>query len=158
MIFTRFAQDYSFDERLTTSAGSEGGGAIGVVWLLIIFALLIVMLAALWRVYTKAKQPGWAALIPIYNTYVLLKIAGRPWWWLLLMLIPFVNLIVSIIVLNDLSKSFGKDVVFTLLLFFLPVIGYPILAWGKAEYKGPSAAPDQSPAVTPPVAPAAPIA
>lgn len=157
MLLTRFAQDYNFDGQFTTAAEAEASGPISGVLLLIIFALVIFMLAALWRVYTKAKQPGWAAIIPIYNSYVLLKIVGRPWWWLLLMFVPFVNFIINIIVLHDLSKSFGKDVAFTVLLFFLPIIGYPILAWSGAEYGGPAAAPAQSPAATPPVPPSSTI-
>src|SRR5678816_3398799 len=65
----------------------------------IIFGLLIALLiiVAMWKVFTKAGQPGWASIIPIYNLYIWCKIVGRPWWWILLMLIPFVNFIVAII-------------------------------------------------------------
>jgi len=136
----RFAQDYDVTYTEFTTSNTEGS-AISAVWLFVGLGLIVFMLAALWRVFTKAKQPGWAALVPIYNTYVELEIVGRPWWWLLLMLIPFVNVVVSIIVMNDLSKSFGKGVGFTLLLIFLPIIAYPMLAWGDAAYKGPSVAP-----------------
>lgn len=105
-------------------------------WLLVI-ALTIFMIAALWRVFTKAGRPGWAAIVPIYNTYTMIKIAGRPGWWLILFFIPIVNIVIQFIVLYDLARAFGKDVGYALLLFFLPFIGFPMLAWGDAKYKKP---------------------
>ena len=103
--------------------------------------VFIIVVIGLWKVFTKAGEPGWAAIIPIYNYYVTLKIVGRPWWWLLLMLIPIVNLIVSIIVAIDLAKSFGKDALYgIILLWFFSVIGFLILGFGDAEYQGPAAA------------------
>src|SRR5438094_3620519 len=72
----------------------------------LLIALFIIV--AMWKVFTKAGQPGWASIIPIYNLYVSCKIVGRPWWWILLMLIPFVNFIILIILCIDLAKSFGK--------------------------------------------------
>ena len=120
------------------STGSGTGVAIGIA---IGLAILLVYVAALWRIFTKAGQPGWAAIIPIYNYYVILKIVGRPWWWLLLYLVPIVNLVILIIVLNDLSKSFGHGVGFTLGLIFLSFIFYPILGFGDSRYLGPAGAP-----------------
>ena len=134
---TRFAAEYEYSTFYSDSANGSGGG-VSVVLMLFYIAVIVLIVAALWRVFTKAKQPGWAAIIPIYNTYIQLKIVGRPWWWLLLMFIPFVNFIIAIIVANDLSKSFGKGVGTTLLLIFLPFIGFPMLAWGDATYHGPS--------------------
>ena len=67
-----------------------------------------VMIVAQWKVFVKAGQPGWACIIPIYNTYVMLKIGGKPWWWLLLLLIPGVNLIFAIWMLNMISKKFRQ--------------------------------------------------
>lgn len=86
--------------------------------------------------FTKANQPGWAILIPIYNFYILLKIAGRPGWWLLLFLIPLVNLVICFMVALDIAKSFGKGTGFGLGLFFLSFIFYPILGFGSAAYQG----------------------
>src|SRR5678816_2027962 len=107
----------------------------------IIFGLLIAVLiiVAMWKVFTKAGQPGWASIIPIYNLYVLCKIAGRPGWWLLLMLIPFVNIIIIIILCIDIAKSFGNGVGFGLGMAFLGFIFWPILGFGSAQYQGPSA-------------------
>ncbi|MFL6504124.1 MAG: DUF5684 domain-containing protein [Candidatus Udaeobacter sp.] len=107
----------------------------------IIFGLLIALLiiVAMWKVFTKAGQPGWASIIPIYNLYIWCKIVGRPWWWILLMLIPLVNFIICIVLCIDLAKSFGKGVGFGLGLAFLGVIFFPILGFGSAQYEGPTA-------------------
>lgn len=107
-----------------------------VVWL----AVAVLMIAAMWKVFTKAGQPGWASLIPIYNIYIMCKIAGRPGWWVLLMFIPLVNIIIAIILLIDISKSFGMGVGFGLGLIFLGIIFWPILGFGSATYQGAAAA------------------
>lgn len=112
--------------------GGVCGGLIGL-------ALGIFLLLALWKIFTKAGKPGWASIIPIYNIWVELEIVGRPGWWLLMMLIPGVNIIFSIIVLFDLAKSFGKGSGFGFGLLLLPYIFFPILGFGDAQYKGPSA-------------------
>jgi hypothetical protein len=106
-----------------------------------IFGLLIalVLIVAMWKVFTKAGQPGWASIIPLYNIYIWCKIVGRPGWWVILLLIPIVNFIVAIILCIDLAKSFGKGVGFGLGLAFLGVIFFPILGFGSAQYQGPSA-------------------
>ncbi len=93
-----------------------------------------------WTIFTKAGKPGWALLIPVYNLLVLLQIIGKSWWWLLLLCIPFVNLIFYIWGTNLLAKSFGKKVDFTIGLLLLPIVFYPILAFSKAEYVGPAGA------------------
>lgn len=107
-------------------------------WVIVLYvAIVILMIAAIWKVFTKAGKPGWAAIIPIYNLVVLLQIVGKPIWWIILMLIPIVNIIIQIIVTHQLSKSFGKDVGFTLGLIFLGFIFFPILGFGDAKYMGP---------------------
>jgi len=107
--------------------------------LVVSIGLAILILIAEWKVFTKANRPGWAVLIPIYNTYVLLKIVGRPWYWLLLLLIPIVNIFIYITVMYNLAQSFGKGVGFTLLLIFFPYIALLILGYGKSTYEGPVA-------------------
>jgi len=106
-------------------------------WLFIIF-IIIFYIYVYWRIFEKAGKPGWAAIIPIYNTLILLEVVGKPWWWLLLFLIPGVNLIFTIWMTNLLSLSFGKGVGFTIGLLLLSFIFYPILAFSNAEYKGPA--------------------
>jgi Mce-associated membrane protein len=100
--------------------------------------IVIIMLVAMWRVFAKAGEPGWAAIIPFYNAYVLLRIVGRPAWWLVLLLIPVVNLVFGVIVAIDLARAFGRGAAFGVfgLALFAPV-GYAILGFGNARYRGP---------------------
>jgi hypothetical protein len=109
-----------------------------VLWLLII-VLFVLYVAAWWQIFTKAGEEGWKAIIPIYNIIVLLKIVGREWWWILLMLIPFVSLIVWIIVMLDLAKSFGRGAGFAIGLILLGPIFALILGFGSDTYRGPAA-------------------
>ena len=102
-------------------------------------AIVALFIAAFWKVFTKAGQPGWAAIVPIYNVYIMLKIAGRPGWWLLLFLIPLVNFIIGILIAIDIAKAFGKGTGFGLGLAFLGFIFYPILGFGSATYQKPAA-------------------
>ncbi len=112
--------------------------SIGTGSWLFILIVIIFYIYTYWRIFEKAGKPGWATLIPIYNTLVMLKIIGKPWWWILLFLIPGVNFIFAIWMINLLSISFGKGIGFTLGLIFLSPIFYPILAFSNAEYQGPA--------------------
>ncbi|MEK6770141.1 MAG: DUF5684 domain-containing protein [Pseudomonadota bacterium] len=114
-------------------------GNSGNITLLIYLAVFIFLIASFWKVFTKAGQPGWASIIPIYNFIVMLQIVGRPWWWILLLLIPIVGIVIAIIVSIDMAKSFGKGVGFGIGLALLGIIFYPILGFGGAKYQGPSA-------------------
>jgi hypothetical protein len=104
--------------------------------MVVALVILVVTIAAMWKVFEKAGEPGWAAIVPIYNVIVLLKIAGKPLWWIILLLIPFVNFIIIILVYVALAKNFGKGVGFALGLVFLSFIFFPLLAWGDARYQG----------------------
>jgi len=129
------------DDAAGNTAGVAAAAGIGLVMLLFWLAILAVCIIAFWKVFTKAGQPGWAAIVPIYNIIVLLQIAGRPAWWVLLMLIPIVNIVISLIVAIDVAKSFGQSPVFgVVMLWLLSVIGYLVLGFGSAKYIGPAAA------------------
>lgn len=120
-------------EDQTAMVGGLFGGLVGSL-------LGVVVLVAMWKVYTKAGKPGWAVLIPFYNVFVLLEIVGRPGWWLLLFLIPLVNVVVLVMVAFDLARVFGKGSGFGLGLVFLNFIFILILGFGDAVYVGPVAA------------------
>jgi hypothetical protein len=124
--------------------------------LLISVALAVLGIVIMWKFYKKAGRPGWASIVPFYNTWVLCEIAGRPGWWMFLQLIPIVNIVVTIIVALDIAKKFGKGGAFGFFgLWLFSIIGYAILAFGDAQYEGASAAPAESQA---PAAPQAPVA
>ncbi|MFC4159693.1 DUF5684 domain-containing protein [Chitinimonas lacunae] len=106
----------------------------GLIIGLVYVAVIVAFIAGMWKVYVKAGQPGWAVLIPFYNLYVLLQIAKRPGWWLILFLIPFVGLIVAIITSIDIARKFGKSGLFAVGLILLGFIFYPILGFGDATY------------------------
>jgi hypothetical protein len=116
------------------------GLAILIPIIIIGIAVAVLEIVAIWFVFVKAGEPGWAILIPIYNLLVMIKIAGKPWWFILLMLIPIVNLVIAILVLHGISTNFGKDVGFTIGLILLSCIFFPILGFGKAQYVGDKSA------------------
>ena len=107
------------------------------LWIIICIVIAVIGIAGMWKTFQKAGRPGWASIVPIYNSYIMLKIGGKPGWWLLLFLIPLVNLIFAIWALNMISKSFGKDEGFTIGLLLLGIVFWPILGFGDAVYQGP---------------------
>lgn len=133
-LLTALTQDYTYTEP------SAGAGIFGTVLMLVYLAVLVLVIAGMWKMFAKAGKPGWAAIVPIYNIIVLLEIVGRPLWWFVLLLIPFVNFIVGIIVSIDLAKSFGKGTGYGIGIALLGFIFVPMLGFGSATYRGPAAA------------------
>lgn len=103
--------------------------------MLISLAVVIFCIAAVWKMFSKAGKPGWAAIIPIYNAVVLMQISGKPGWWVLLLLIPGVNIVILILAMISLAENFGKGGGFAAGLILLPIVFYAILAFGSAEYQ-----------------------
>ena len=122
------------DNLPTTTETSGGAGA--AIFMLLYLAVIILLFASLWKTYAKAGQPGWACIVPIYNLIVLLQIADKPIWWIVLYLIPIVNIIILILVNIAIAKKFGKGTGFGIGLAFLSIIFYPILAFGDAQCSG----------------------
>lgn len=113
-----------------------GFTAPGPLFWLIWLAVVILTIAGMWKTFEKAGKPGWAAIIPIYNIYVILQITGRPWWWLLLLLIPLVNIVVAFLIYIGLAKAFGKGAGFGVGLTLLSPVFFPLLGFGDAQYQG----------------------
>lgn len=107
---------------------------MSAIIVVIYLAVVVFEIAALWKVFVKAGQPGWAAIIPIYNLYILTKIARRPGWWVLLFFIPLVNLVMAFIVWIDVAKAFGRNALFGVGLTILGIIFVPILGFGSDQY------------------------
>jgi hypothetical protein len=124
------------DEELV--AGGLLGGAFLMLFL-IWLGVAVVVIAGMWKTFVKAGKPGWAAIVPFYNIYVLLEIAGRPGWWLVLFIVPILSFVMAIILFVDIAKSFGKGTGFAVGLLLLGIVFWPILGFGDARYRGPAA-------------------
>jgi hypothetical protein len=121
-----------------------------IIGIILYLGIIVLLIASQWKVFTKAGQPGWACLVPFYNIYIMTVIAKKPAWWLaIILLIPIVNIIFLIMLLNGISTAFGKGAGFTVGLLFLGIIFWPILAFGDATYQ------DAEPASNPEVLDAA---
>lgn len=118
--------------------GDADGAGIGIVGGLVQLIVVVYIIACLWMIFQKAGQEGWKSIIPIYNTIVLLQIVGKPWWWILLMLVPLLNFVMLVLVYLELGKSFGKGTMFSVLgLICCAPVGLGILAFGGDRYLGP---------------------
>ncbi len=125
------AQDTGYE-----AAGGAGGAIVGLLFTLIWLAVMVLVIAGMWKTFVKAGKPGWACLIPIYNVIVLLEIAGKELWWIILFFIPVVNFVILILVSIAVAEKFGKGAGFGLGLAFLPMIFFPVLGFGDAQYQG----------------------
>lgn len=106
--------------------------------IIIYLAIVLLMIVSLWITVRKAGRPGVSQIIPIWNIIELVRISGKPLWWvILILLIPIVNLVLMIMVFYGIAKAFGKDAGFTVGMVLLPFIFFPILAFGKATYSAP---------------------
>ena len=112
------------------------------------FAIIycVLQVVAMWKIFEKAGEAGWKSLIPLYNLYILLKIIRFNWLLLLgllIWIIPVIGwaigaiymVVLQVIICYRLSRSFGKELGYTLGLLFLTPIFYLILGFGSAKYK-----------------------
>lgn len=109
---------------------------MGAIISLLYLVMIVAAIAGMWKVYEKAGQPGWAAIIPIYNLVVLLQIVNKPIWWIVLLLIPLINIVILIMVSIALAEKFGKGGGFAVGMVFLPFVFYPILGFGDERFQG----------------------
>jgi hypothetical protein len=145
---------YSYTTTTTTNTTASAGMLFALFIPLII--LTIFLAVCQWKVYVKAGKPGWAAIVPVYNLWVLYEITGIPTWLALLYFIPIVNFaaaIVGLVATFKLSKLFGKSDLFAVCSVFFPFVTYPILAYGSATFQGLGSSPQgyaQNPGMQPP--------
>jgi hypothetical protein len=126
---------FQFQDATTTDqVGGAAAAGMGIGFMVVWFAVVVLMVAAMWKVFVKAGKPGWAAIVPIYNIIVLLEIAGKPAWWVILFIVPVVNFIIAIMLSISLAKKFGHGVGYGLGLAFLGVVFYPMLGFGDSQY------------------------
>ncbi|MCC8408439.1 DUF5684 domain-containing protein [Mucilaginibacter sp. UR6-1] len=127
-------------EPYDSSIGAGEASLLAAFFSIPAIILWVIYIIGMWKIFTKAGKPGWAAIIPIYNIIVLLEIIGKPIWWLVLFLIPCVNIVFAVWAINLLSKSFGQSEGFTIGLLLLGFIFFPILGFGNYQYLGPAGA------------------
>jgi len=131
-----FAQKGSgnYEETISDEVALAFGGA----YMVVMFAIVIFMAFVQWKVFEKAGQPGWACLVPIYNIIIMIRIAKQPEWWILLFFVPGVNFVIAILVSINIARNYGQSDAFAAGLILLPIVFYPILAFGDAQYEGVS--------------------
>lgn len=114
----------------------QGGGAIAAVFSFIYLVVMVLMIVGMWKVFVKAGEPGWAAIIPIYNIVVLVKISGKPMWWVLVYLSGCLTIVAAIVCGLGTAKNFGKSEGYGIGLGLLPMVFYPMLGFGDAQFVG----------------------
>ncbi|MBE9468541.1 MAG: signal peptidase I [Bacteroidetes bacterium] len=111
--------------------------ALGIGTIITISVLILAFkIITLWFLFEKGGEAGWISFIPIYNTITIIRIAGKPWWWIFLLFIPIVNIVFLVLIYDGLSKSFEKTSGFTVGLFFLTIIFMAIIAFDKSKFQG----------------------
>ena len=105
-------------------------------WFILItaFVAIVFEITCLSVVFSKADKPSWGCIVPIYGIILLCDIAGKPRWWTLLCVIPFVNIVAYIILSLGVARNFEKSDGFGVGLVLLPDVFYAILAFGDSEY------------------------
>ncbi len=156
-----FAQSVELTTTSFDTSSVESSASFGAVLALALplIVLAIVLIAAQWRVFKKAGKPGWASIVPVYNTWVLFEITGYPAWIALLLFVPVVNLVSVVFGLMasyKLAKLFGKSDGFAICNIFFPLVTYPIMGFGKATFNGSAAAVPTTPFAAGPSAPTPP--
>ena len=121
-------------QNINNNSEAVNAGMFGGFLALFYTAIISLMLVSMWKIFVKAGKAGWASLVPIYNTIVMLEIAKLPVWYILLMFVPIVNAIIMVVIMAKMAKVFGKGTGFVMGMLFLPLIFYPILAFDKSEY------------------------
>ncbi|MCK5840769.1 MAG: signal peptidase I [Candidatus Sabulitectum sp.] len=111
-----------------------GNGVLITVSILFNLAVMAFLVMAQWKLFVKAGEEGWIALIPIYNAVVMMKIAGKPGWWVLLLFVPFANIVVAILMNIGLARNFGRSDGFAIGLIFFPYIFLAVLGFGESKY------------------------
>ena len=111
---------------------SLGLGTIVTISVIILAFKIVTM----WFLFEKSGEHGWISLIPIYNLIIIIRISGKPWWWIFFLLIPFVDIVFLVLVYDGLSKAFDRKDCFTIGLFFLSIVFMAIIAFDKSEFQG----------------------
>lgn len=131
--------DYYFND--APSYNYFGGSLVASMIIYFIFMAMlfggiiyIFKLVYSYKLFKKMGRKGWEGLIPIYSTIIKLKVLNIPIWMILFLIIPGMNVALSVIITINIARKFNKDILFTIGLIFAPVVFYPILAFDKSEF------------------------
>ena len=127
-----YGMDYDYGAAST--AASASFAALGGMMIFGV-AVSVFMIVCLWKIFTKANQDGWKAIVPVYNLYILVtQISGLSIGMFILCFVPIVQIYPLIKSIIELNKKFGKGIEGAILMLVFPYVMYPILAFGKATY------------------------
>lgn len=106
-------------------------------WFIFFLAVQVIHFAGTWKLYHIAGRKPWEAAVPVYNAVILMRIINRPWWWVILLFVPIVNLIMFPVVWVETLRSFGRTSVTDTLLgvFTLGFYIYYINYTQQVEYR-----------------------
>ncbi len=127
---SQFAASHYADNFLVATAANTIMGVI-LIPLIITLAVSVFMIICIWKIFKKAGKGGWESIIPVYNFIVMLQITELPMWYIALLFVPIAQVYALIKINIELAKKFGQEGGFAALLILVPVVGYPILAFGK---------------------------
>tara|TARA_B100002051_G_scaffold143367_1_gene135928 strand:+ start:411 stop:1868 length:1458 start_codon:yes stop_codon:yes gene_type:complete len=103
---------------------------------LIIIAYFGLSFLTIWisyvKIFSKAGQSGWKAFIPFFNFFIFTKVVEKPVWWIAIYLVLPIGYLLSAI---QIAKSFGRNITFSIGLIILPIVFFPLLAFGKSVYQ-----------------------
>ncbi len=156
-VLSSLAASYESSFSGSSNSSSEGAAAFVLFGFFFVILLVIYLITAflLYKVFQKAGRPGWAGFVPVYNGWVLFEISGKPGWWILFGLIPYVGgiivMVLGLLASLELAKRFGKSQVFAIFgLWLFSIVGYAILAFDNSKYQGAATAtPPSNPNKTP---------
>jgi len=125
--------------------GVATGDPIKFVFLGLASFVMWLPLGGVWQMYIKADEPGWACLVPVYQSMVMARMAHKPAWWGLLLYVPVVSLVIWVLISLELAKAFDRGTDTAIGLILVPPVFFCILGFGDAEYKKQAAAKRQLP-------------
>lgn len=132
-----YSEVYTYGVDSATGSDALNGVMAGMGTTVIIGSLIgLFMIICMWKMFSKAGKPGVASIVPIWNVLVMIQIAGLEWWYLILLLIPIVNIFAIFKIYIGIAQNFGKSSGFGVAMIFFSIICMPILAFGSAEYVG----------------------
>jgi hypothetical protein len=122
---------------VSSDSGSSGAGAaFAIIYLLVVIVFAVATIAGMWKSFQKAGIEGWWAIIPFANWYHLTKMSGKEMWWFILLFIPCINIVAIIVISMAVAERFGKTAAYGIGLWLIPVVFWPMLGFGDAEYQG----------------------